>query len=1103
MSTKKSIFKKKFKRGKEKEKEKSTNNNKETKKTESIDLGKQNEIEERFEIVIKNLNLDQTTLEKMRSWPLEKKQILVSQQKNLKVQKSIEEYIQMLFTSTPDLKEITSLRVELTNSSTSWITDFVTAGGHRLLLELLQTALDTNYEENYILEIYRATKSLMNNMAGYTSVLEHEDSIRILALGIKCKKKEVLIICMELLAAISTLSDWNDNVRESILDIHEEDYRIPYTYILPLLFYSNDEDLKTSVMTLLNGLTTHEDISVRTEVRFQLLEKGMSQWLFEIDRKKGSTLTNLIEIFEQNMRQDNSELNQSYGTSDINVFSPGKIFEDLQNLIEDDDETAELPLNICRMLIFLIYKAHYPLREVLSSINDVLLYCVDNWEDQPDFRKLYFSKVGAPDQNKINEKINLYKLRIEELEEKSENETQIFRYILKQVQVFYSLKVRKIKETSEIEKRVELTKNKYVTIVNELENHIKQMKYYGVSPQQNGSSGDNNIIDIGGSGMKLPLNLGGGGSGGIPPPPNLGGGGGGGSGGIPPPPNLGGGGSGGIPPPPNMGGGGSGGIPPPPNFGGGGGSGGGIPPPPNFGGGGGLPPPPNFNGPRKPKTPKSNLVGLNWKKLPNNLTNKGYWSKMSLDGIKFDQNDFKAMFKKKSRVDLKKKKQTVPTKISLIAPKKSSNVEIVIKNFKMKESKIAEAILKLDEKILTEDITRSLILQLPTTEEAKMIQGYKGKTSDLSLCEKFYIEILKINRLEQRLRSYLFKISFDETIENLEPSLRYLQQSCNDLKKNKNFKIIIQIVLQMGNMMNGGSFRGDAAGFDLSILSKLKDTKSTKNKEITLLNYIATLLERQYPETLNILDSLNIYDKASKTDLMNTKSTINILNKNINVVENEIKIINENNTKMPNDKYIKKMMPFLSYAKKNYNRINDLFNKIEKEFFDTAEFFGVDKSKETPITFFTIIRDFLVDFKQAIEKNHKVIEEEEKKKKLEERKAKRLKEKNIKATEKKTSEEDNGQGVMDNLILKMRTGEAFKLKKNTSNEEERSEDEIEDDYDQKNQENHQKQKNPNKNSENNNNSESLRFRSIRRNRNNSRQNNKRIRKIRINRFRKK
>jgi hypothetical protein len=61
---------------------------------------------------------------------------------------------------------------------------------------------------------------------------------------------------------------------------------------------------------------------------------------------------------------------------------------------------------------------------------------------------------------------------------------------------------------------------------------------------------------------------------------------------------------------------------------------------------------------------------------------------------------------------------------------------------------------------------------------------------------------------------------------------------CKFLIENNNLKNLLALILYSGNYLNGGNAqKGQADGFDLEILAKLKDVKSNDPK-ITLLHFI-------------------------------------------------------------------------------------------------------------------------------------------------------------------------------------------------------------------------------------------------------------------------
>ncbi|XP_023222258.1 protein cappuccino-like [Centruroides sculpturatus] len=68
---------------------------------------------------------------------------------------------------------------------------------------------------------------------------------------------------------------------------------------------------------------------------------------------------------------------------------------------------------------------------------------------------------------------------------------------------------------------------------------------------------------------------------------------------------------------------------------------------------------------------------------------------------------------------------------------------------------------------------------------------------------------------------------------------------------------VLNIILTLGNYMNGGSkSRGQADGFGLEILQRLKDIRS-KDNTLTLLHYIVKIYVKLYNKDTNI-DNLKL-----------------------------------------------------------------------------------------------------------------------------------------------------------------------------------------------------------------------------------------------------
>lgn len=206
----------------------------------------------------------------------------------------------------------------------------------------------------------------------------------------------------------------------------------------------------------------------------------------------------------------------------------------------------------------------------------------------------------------------------------------------------------------------------------------------------------------------------------------------------------------------------------------------------------------------------------------------------------------------KKESDLK----TKSTRVTLLDPKRANNCAIMLSRFKdINYKQLCDAIMRIDEKILTPDNATALLDYIPTKEEAKLLTEYEGPKEKLTSAEKYFLELLKIPFFEERLRCIQYKLTFQEQVQSLQPDIQAVIHACHQVRTSARFRKLMEIVLALGNYMNGGGFRGGAYGFTLDTLTKIKDTKSTDNKK-NLTHYLAIILQRDYPHIFNFAEEL-------------------------------------------------------------------------------------------------------------------------------------------------------------------------------------------------------------------------------------------------------
>ncbi|XP_036605326.1 protein diaphanous homolog 1 isoform X1 [Trichosurus vulpecula] len=534
----------------------------------------------------------------------------------------------------------------------------------------------------------------------------------------------------------------------------------------------------------------------------------------------------------------------------------------------------------------------------------------------------------------------------------------------------------------------------------------------------------------GGSGIPLPPPLPGVGD--IPPPPPLPGG----AGMPPPPPPLPGG--VGIPPPPPLSG--VPGIPPPP-------PGMGVPPPPPAFGGLGVTAAPTLPYglvPKKLYKPEVQLRRPNWSKfVAEDLSQDCFWTKVKED--RYENNElfakltltFSAQTKtskaKKDQEGGEEKKSVQKKKVKelkVLDSKTAQNLSIFLGSFRMPYQEIKTVILEVNEAVLTESMVQNLIKQMPEPEQLKMLSELKDEYDDLAESEQFGVVMGTVPRLRPRLNAILFKLQFNEQVENIKPEIVSVTAACEEVRKSESFSSLLEIILLVGNYMNAGSRNAGAFGFNISFLCKLRDTKSTDQK-MTLLHFLAETCENSYPEVLKFPDELTHVEKASRVSAENLQKNLDLMKKQISDVERDVQ--NFPAATDEKDKFVEKMTSFVKDAQEQYNKLRMMHSNMETLFKELGGYFLFDPKKVTVEEFFMDLNNFRNMFLQAVKENQKRRETEEKMRRAKLAKEKAEKERLEKQQKREQLIDMNADGdetgVMDSLLEALQSGAAFRRKR--------------------------------------------------------------------------
>ena len=369
--------------------------------------------------------------------------------------------------------------------------------------------------------------------------------------------------------------------------------------------------------------------------------------------------------------------------------------------------------------------------------------------------------------------------------------------------------------------------------------------------------------------------------------------------------------------------------------------------------------------PTKPKIKlKVKVKPLQWTRvllLPENDPKRPdlVWNKMKEPDIDIDEITSLFAIKKKEIVQPVKKEKIAKKKF--LDDKRAQQVGISIAKLPKVEI-IQKALINMDDKLLTEDNIDSLLLIAITKEE---LSTYRNMGSDgvWEKNEQYLIELNEVPYYKEKLKVWSTILKYGFLIPRLEESFKYLIPACEELKNNKHFHEVLGTILALGNIMNGGTAKGQADGFSLDLLPKLSGLKDTMGHG--LLTFVCTKTNKEDPSFEGFKNKFPYLEKASKYSMNETKKKVDELCNMVNIVD---KLIMEINAQ---DDFMFNAQNSLRGAKDKVNMFKYKEEKNRNVYHDTVKFFGYkekDKYYDENGLFFKMLLGFFNEVEKQMPK---------------------------------------------------------------------------------------------------------------------------------------
>ncbi|CAL9686175.1 unnamed protein product [Knipowitschia caucasica] len=915
-------------------------------------------------------------------------------------------------------KVVEDLKTALRTQPMRFVTRFIELDGLTCLLNFLRSMDFETGESRVHTSVIGCIKALMNNSQGRAHVLAHPQSINTISQSLRTENIKTKVAVLEILGAVCLVPGGHKKVLQAMA--HYQKYAAERTRFQTLLNeldrstgrYRDEVSLKTAIMSFINAVLNagagEDNLEFRLHLRYEFLMLGIQPVIDKLREHENATLDRHLDFFEMVRNEDDSELAKRFDLNHVDTKSAGAMFELIKKKLNHSDSYPHL-LSILQHCLQMPYKRsglqHW---QLLDRILQQIVLQDDKGED-PDLAPLDNFSVK-----------NIIRMLV------NENEVKQWREQAEKFRKDHAELMAKLeKKERECETKTQ-EKDDMMKTLNKMKDKLQREGVELRSAREQVLDLSSRITDIstgtfppappppgGPAGPMLPP----------PPPPPM-------TAGFPPPP----------PPPPMS-------CPPPP-----------PPPPPP----GAPPPPPGappmFGAPPPPvlsfgsthsqrsrsiPQPSHPLKSFNWAKLGEHMLNGTIWNE--IDDLRafeiLDLKDIEKMFSAYQRQqDLLtnqsfKQKETgsmddlyVSTKkvkeLSVIDGRRAQNCVILLSKLKMSNEEIKRAILEMDEREeLAKDMLEQLLKFIPEKSDIDLLEEHKHELERMARADRFLFEMSRIDHYQQRLQALFFKKKFAERLAETKPKVEALLSASKEVVRSKRLTQILEVVLAFGNFMNKGQ-RGNAFGFKVSSLNKIADTKSSIDRNITMLHYLIMIFEKNYPDTLQIQNDLGSVPEAAKVNLADLEKEVHHIKSGLKALEAELQY-QQSRMRERGDKFVAVIGDFITVAGFSFSELEDQLSEAKDKFSKALRHFGEDEGRLQPDDFFGIFDTFMQSFgeaRQDLENMQRRKEEEERRARMEAM-LKEQRERERRSKKPGTTEEVGGE--FDDLVSALRSGEVF------------------------------------------------------------------------------
>jgi hypothetical protein len=250
-----------------------------------------------------------------------------------------------------------------------------------------------------------------------------------------------------------------------------------------------------------------------------------------------------------------------------------------------------------------------------------------------------------------------------------------------------------------------------------------------------------------------------------------------------------------------------------------------------------------------------------------------------------------------------------------------------------------------------------------TQEEIETYESLESSPGEFDLSEKILISIKNIKYAKEKFKIWCDTLHFEDTIDSLEEHVKSFKGSYQIIMNSKTLKKVLSYVLAIGNVLNGGTNKGQADGFTLDAISKLSTIKDNNGK--TVLQLIASKIKQEDEDfcSANIRKEFEICEEAIKIPLNETKVEVDKL---IKITNEDYEIFDKIKA---DDNFMRKIKTNILGNQERIKKLETLIIESINYAQKTISFYGYPKNDikyKKPDDLISLVYEFSKELDKAI-----------------------------------------------------------------------------------------------------------------------------------------